>query len=60
MHICEKCGLICTANLIEQKFQCNVCQSSQNICRVNVPYACKLLIQELMAMQISPRLRVGF
>lgn len=60
MHICETCGLICQANLIEQKFECTVCQSSQSICRVSVPYACKLLIQELMAMQISPRLRVGY
>lgn len=60
MHICETCGLICQANLTEQKFECTVCQSSQSICRVNVPYACKLLIQELMSMQIAPRLRVGY
>jgi DNA-directed RNA polymerase II subunit RPB2 len=60
MHICETCGLICQANLTEQKFECTVCQSSQSICRVNIPYACKLLMQELMAMQISPRLRVGY
>lgn len=60
MHICETCGLICQANLLEQKFECTICQNSQSICRVNVPYACKLLIQELMAMQIAPRLRVGY
>lgn len=28
MHICEQCGLICQANLAEQKFECTVCQSS--------------------------------
>lgn len=59
MHICEQCGLICQANLAEQKFECTVCQSSQSICKVAIPYACKLLIQELMALQIAPRLRVN-
>lgn len=59
MHICETCGLICQANLSEQKFECTVCQSSQSICKVAIPYACKLLIQELMALQIAPRLRVN-
>lgn len=25
MHVCEICGLICQANLTEQKFECTVC-----------------------------------
>jgi DNA-directed RNA polymerase II subunit RPB2 len=60
MHICERCGYICQSNLTEMRFDCTVCQTSQNICRVSIPYACKLLLQELMAMQISPRLVTGY
>lgn len=45
------------ANLRKQNFRCNVkgCQSAET-CQVFMPYACKLLFQELMAMQIAPRM----
>lgn len=58
IHICEQCGLLCVGNLPEQRFECHNCQNTSNICQVQLPYACKLLIQELMALQIAPRLRV--
>ena len=56
VHVCWKCGLFCEANLNEGKNHCRLCDSSENICQVKIPYACKLLLQELMAMQIKPRL----
>ena len=55
IHVCENCGLIATAKLHEQEFSCNVCEHSK-IVQVYVPYACKLLFQELMAMHIVPRI----
>jgi hypothetical protein len=51
--------LICQANLAEQRYECNNCQNTSNICQVKIPYAAKLLIQELMAMQLAPRLRTS-
>lgn len=59
MHVCNKCGLICQANVAEQRFECKNCNDTQNISQVRIPYAAKLLIQELMAMQLAPRLKTS-
>ncbi len=56
IHICDFCGLIAAANLKKSSFECRGCQNTTAISQVYLPYACKLLIQELMSMMISPRL----
>ena len=56
VHVCNTCGLFCVANLLEFRYECKRCDSSENISQIKIPYACKLLLQELMAMQIKPRL----
>jgi DNA-directed RNA polymerase II subunit RPB2 len=62
VHVCSKCGLFAVANLEEQKFFCKNCQlyrqKNSQIVQVYLPYACKLFMQELMAMHIIPRLNV--
>ncbi|KAI8967422.1 DNA-directed RNA polymerase III subunit RPC2 [Mycotypha africana] len=50
VHVCDKCGLIGYAGW------CQFCKSSKYMKTMNIPYAAKLLFQELMAMNISPRL----
>lgn len=59
MHVCNKCGLIAQANLAEHRYECKNCQDTRSIVQVMIPYAAKLLIQELMAMQLAPRLRTA-
>ena len=60
VHICEECGLIAQANLQAQKYECKLCnQTNYKISQVYIPYACKLLFQELMAMHITPRMNLG-
>ena len=54
--ICNKCGLICTANPERNIYKCNNCKNNAEISQVRIPYAMKLLMQELMSMSVAPRL----
>jgi DNA-directed RNA polymerase II subunit RPB2 len=56
IHVCDKCGLIAIAKLKNGIFQCNGCNDGTRISQVHIPYAAKLLFQELMAMNIAPRI----
>eukprot|EP00871_Galdieria_phlegrea_P004629 jgi/Galph1/5167/GphlegSOOS_G3882.1 len=51
-HICSLCGLI------TQKDWCQTCDTAFYIRPLKMPYACKLLFQELQSMNIWPRLRL--
>ena len=56
VHVCGMCGLFCAANLKTGTFNCKGCQNSTKIHCIDIPYACKLLFQELQGMMIAPRL----
>nr|XP_018262430.1 DNA-directed RNA polymerase II subunit RPB2 [Kwoniella dejecticola CBS 10117]OBR84588.1 DNA-directed RNA polymerase II subunit RPB2 [Kwoniella dejecticola CBS 10117] len=53
IHVCDICGLMAVANLKKQEFYCSVCRNSTQISQVYIPYAAKLLFQELQAMNIA-------
>jgi len=57
VHICEICGLMTPiAKLQQGQFECRPCKNKTRIAQVVVPYAAKLLFQELGAMNVAVRM----
>ncbi|KAG8965582.1 DNA-dependent RNA polymerase II [Tulasnella sp. 419] len=56
LHVCDICGLTAIANLKKQSFECRACKNKVAISQMYIPYAAKLLFQELQSMNIAPRL----
>lgn len=55
-YICDKCGLLAISG--KDILECKGCSNQVEISKIQIPYAFKLLIQELMAMNIAPRFKV--
>jgi DNA-directed RNA polymerase II subunit RPB2 len=53
---CQDCGLIAIVNPREGIWQCKGCGNSTNFSAIEIPYAYKLLLQELETMCISSRI----
>lgn len=58
-YTCKDCGMIAQANPAKNIFKCNYCGNTNNFAKVFVPYAMKLMWQELMATGIAPRMETG-
>jgi DNA-directed RNA polymerase II subunit RPB2 len=53
---CQECGLIAIANPKEGIWNCRGCGNTTNFAAIEIPYAYKLLLQELETMCISSRI----
>jgi DNA-directed RNA polymerase II subunit RPB2 len=54
IHTCKACGMIVCFN--ENIHHCRYCNNRSDFSKVEIPYACKLLFQELTTMNIIPRI----
>ncbi|THZ02409.1 beta and beta-prime subunits of DNA dependent RNA-polymerase [Aureobasidium pullulans] len=52
VDVCETCGMMGYQNW------CQSCQSSRGVVRMTLPYAAKLLIQELLSMNVKAALKL--
>ena len=66
VHVCKKCGMIASYNDGNKNSKyangdfsihlCNTCNNMTDFAKVNIPYAYKLLSQELQTINIVPRI----
>ena len=55
-YTCRKCGLIATANPDANIWLCKACDNTTEFAAIHIPYAYKLLVQELETMNIASRI----
>jgi DNA-directed RNA polymerase II subunit RPB2 len=56
VFVCNKCGMIASFNNKEHIHYCNTCSNRNDFKYVELPYACKLMFQELITMNVAPRI----
>ena len=65
--VCGSCGLFAQRMLRKDNkpyetkkdiYYCPSCKNVTDVSKIRIPYSFKLLIQEMMAMNIAPRIRV--
>ena len=56
VNVCERCGLLSYYDIKQRRYICRVCGDKAKISTVVIAYAFKLLLQEMMSLNIAPRL----
>ena len=56
VNVCKRCGLIAIYNDEKHIHICNVCDNKTEFSYVKIPFSCKLLFQELISMNVVPRI----
>ena len=57
-YTCDKCGVLIIYSFVNNYFQCKNCDNYVSFSKINIPYSCKLLFQELQCMSIIPRFMI--
>lgn len=62
-HVCTSCGFFsipAALNTIVRgtSAHCGYCGTGEHVRKIRIPYAFKLMVHELMSLNIAPRLRV--
>tara|TARA_Y100000389_G_C17286809_1_gene425893 strand:- start:257 stop:853 length:597 start_codon:yes stop_codon:yes gene_type:complete len=55
VFVCKKCGLMAMGDIKNNRYFCKACMVP-NVVQVEIPFATKLLFQELMSVGVTPRI----
>jgi DNA-directed RNA polymerase II subunit RPB2 len=55
-YVCKRCGMIAAHNNDKHIHHCRTCDNRTDFDYVRIPYACKLMFQELLTMNVAPRI----
>jgi DNA-directed RNA polymerase II subunit RPB2 len=55
VFVCKKCGLISSVNPAQNIYNCQICKNNTMFSEIRIPYACKLLFQEIETMSIGAK-----
>ena len=56
VYVCKCCGMIVSYNDNKNIHYCKMCENRTSFDYIEIPYTCKLLFQELITMNIAPRI----
>lgn len=59
VHVCDNCGLFARKVIDSNHYICDSCRETKKISTIALPYAFKLMVQELLAINIMPRIRAS-
>lgn len=55
VFVCKECGMMAQVNPERGIYYCKACKNISHFAEVRIPYASKLLLQEMQAMSIGTR-----
>lgn len=58
IYVCEKCGSMAIEDTIRNRKYCPVCEETEKISKVEVSYAFKLFLDELISLGIWPKIKL--
>ncbi len=56
VYVCKLCGMIAIYSEKKHVHLCKMCDNRTEFSKVNIPFSCKLLFQELISMNVVPRI----
>jgi len=56
--VCTTCGLMAINDEKKGVMLCKGCKTTTGVEQIKLPYACKLLFQELMSINIAPKIKL--
>ena len=56
LYICDECGIKAVVNPEKDIYYCKNCHNQTSFSEVRIPYSCKLLMQEMETMSVSPKI----